>query len=188
MPLLRLPQYQLDEQFVGKMPFINHGYNEIVGSLNEVTFNNTDSGADRLPFGAFVQASSADPACVDILQPGGTSLGVAVATERYEQVKFQSERDTYVVGYPVDTAVGYVRKGLIYVLAEENLTAGQAIFVRTVAKNTPLANEIVGVSIRSDVDGVDGGVADPLPAASVRLEQDVQAGCVALLRVEYKLA
>lgn len=186
MPLTRFPQYNYDLGFLGKPVYINLGYNEYVGTYQEITFNNTDSAATILPFGSAVQASTANVNCVDILQPGGTILGFAVATDSLEQDKKQVDRGLVEIGYEPDHAVTYVRKGTIYLLAEVNLTRADSLFIRTVAKATPLANEHVGYGLRNDADGVDGGVADAL--TSVELLRDTEAGCVAPIRVEYKLA
>ncbi len=186
MPILSLPTLRRDLGFVGKLVYADQAYNQIVGTYNEYIFDNTTSGAAKLPWGSFVQEGAGGVGTVDIIQAGGTTIGVALATEYYENDKVQGT--TFEVGYEPNRPLAFVKKGAIFVLAEEDLLTTDPLFVRTVAKATPLANEAVGYGIRNDADGVDGGVADALPAANVKLLRNVTAGCVAPLFIEYPLA
>ncbi len=185
MPFLGKPVLCRPLGFVGKFVYVDQAWNHTAGTYNEYIFDNTASGADVLPFGSFIQEAAAGLGYADIIQPGGTPIGVALATEIYEQDKIDPAKE---VGYkPNCDRFTYVRTGAIFVLAEVDLLKTDPLFVRTVAKATPLENEAVGYGIRNDADGVDGGVAEPLSAANVRLLKDVTAGCVAPIYVSFPL-
>lgn len=130
--------------------------------------------ADPLPFGRVV-ITRADGKQGLPSETGQTVVGVSIALSHYEADK-QFQGDT---GTPFNYPLTVVKKGIIWMLAETNITKGGDVFFRHTANASPGANESLG-RIRADADTAK---ADAI--TGIKLLEDAVAG--SLVRVEIDL-
>ncbi len=185
MAILSTPTLFREEGLEGKLQIKDPAYNQIVGINGEALYTGTQK--PFLPYGRFLvedgnYQSYRLPTTGDVT---ADLVGVSLAVEYYEHsIEVDSFGDS-VHGYPTPVAgkkcpITVVKKGIIYMLAETNITASAGFFVRIIENGVPLQYEGLG-RIRFDADGVNA-IAQPTTA---RLLEDVEAGCLARVAIEF---
>lgn len=185
MAILSRPTLFREEGLEGKLQIKDPAYNQIVGINGEAIYTGTQK--PFLPYGRFL-VENTNYQSYRLPQAGDTSAsfaGVSLAVEYYEH---SIEVDTFgdsVHGYPTPVGdkkcpITVVKKGIIYLLAEDDITAASGFFIRIVENGVPLQYEGLG-RIRSDADGTNA-VAAP---STARLLEDVVAGDLARVAVEF---
>lgn len=134
-------------------------------------FINVD--ADPLPFGRVVVTKSGGQGLPSTT--GQVVVGVSIALAHY-QADTQFLGNT---GTPTNYPLTVVKKGIVWMLAETNITKGAAIYFRHTANDPVGANEALG-RIRADADTAK---ADEI--TGLKLLSDAVAG--ELVRVEIDL-
>ena len=184
MAILTRPTLFREEGLEGKLQIKDPAYNQIVGINGEALYTGTQK--TFLPYGRFL-VEDTNYQSYRLPETGDIStsfVGASLAVEYYEHAIEQDSFGDFVHGYPVTAGkpcpITVVKKGIMYMLAEDNITAASGFFVRIIENGVPLQYEGLG-RIRSDADGANA-VAQPVTA---RLLEDVEAGCLARVSLEF---
>lgn len=127
--------------YEGAMAATNVGF-DLRGTLEG--FINGDT--DPIPFGRIVITRSDGKQGLPS-ETGQTVVGVSIALAHYEA----NQQFLGSTGTPKDYPLTVVKKGIIWMLAETNITKGANIFFRHTANDPVGANEAIG-RIRADAD------------------------------------
>jgi hypothetical protein len=133
----------------------------VVGTAN-CSVANQIANAAAIGFGIVVVRDQTDDQKARLPQAAAdiTDAKIALGFTRMTQAAEQNYGSAGGVGYALESSMSIMRKGRIYVMTEDAVTDGGAVYVRHVAG----AGETLG-SVRSDADGSDASI---LPGAAFR--------------------
>lgn len=174
MPILETTLFR-QEGFEGKLVYDQRSYSSKIGTNSEHLFTGTQ---DYVEFGRFLVQTSFNE--WRLPQAGDTDFqGISLAVDYYEKIQLADR--SYVHATRKGCPLSILKRGAIYVVAEDDIAAGSPLFVRVVENAVPGAHEALG-RVRSDADG---GNAVAVDATRVKLVGAAVAGELAVVHAEF---